>query len=53
MKREEKQKLKAKEIQEKILNETYKENFSHGEADFIIQPDAGCGISTSALHYAL
>lgn len=40
MKREEKQKLKAKEIQEKILNETYKENFSHGEADFIIQPDA-------------
>ena len=40
MKREERQKLKAKEIQEKILDETYKENFTTGEADFIIQPQA-------------
>lgn len=40
MKREEKKKLKAKEIQERILNEAYKENFSKGEADFIIQPHA-------------
>lgn len=40
MKREEKKKLKAKEIQQKLLDESYKENFSAGEADFIIQPHA-------------
>lgn len=38
MKREEKKKLKAKELQEKILNETYKENFQPNETDYMVQP---------------
>lgn len=39
MKREEKKKLKAKELQEKLLDETYKENFAKGESGYMIQPD--------------